>query len=120
MKKLGELLKEAGVLDDAGLQKALARQKQSGRKLGETLVELRLVSEDALFDVLAQQLTTPIIGEAKLLQVEVSRGVLDLLTAADAWALQAIPLLVDANRREVKVVTCEPNDPRIVAGVRKA
>ena len=41
-KQLGELLKDAGVLDDAGLQKALARQRQSGKKLGETLVELKV------------------------------------------------------------------------------
>ena len=120
MKKLGELLKDAGVLDEPGLQKALARQKQTGKKLGEVLVELNLVTEDAVFDALGQQLTIPIIGEQKLLLVEVSRAVLDLLTAEDAWSLHALPLLVDASRRQVAIVTSEPNEPRTVAGVRKA
>ena len=63
MKKLGEMLIDAGVLDEPGLQKALARQKQNGKKLGEVLVEMNIVTEDALFDALAQQLTIPIIGQ---------------------------------------------------------
>lgn len=119
-KPLGELLKEAGVLDDAGLQRALARQKQTGKKLGATLVEMNLVSEDQIFDLLARQLEIPIIQEQKLLLVEVPRAVLDLLTPEDAWSLQCLPLLVDASRRQVAIVTSDPNDPRIAAGVKKA
>lgn len=120
MKKLGELLKDAGVLDDSGLQRALAEQKKSGQRLGETLISLSLVTEDQIFDTLAKQLEIPIIAEAKLLLVEVQRPVLDLLPPALAWRLEVLPLLVDPARKQIAVVTSDPNDPRIVAGVKEA
>jgi hypothetical protein len=55
-KKLGEMLIEAGVLDDARLRSALADQRRWGRPLGRTLVEMRLIEEDELVRVLAAQL----------------------------------------------------------------
>lgn len=54
--KLGEMLLEAGVIDDAQLRSALADQTRWGRSLGRTLVEMRLIDEDALVAVLAKQL----------------------------------------------------------------
>ena len=120
MKKLGELLREAGVLDDVGLQKALARQKQTGRRLGDTLLDLRIVTEDQLFETLARQLQIPIIAEPKLLMVEVQKGVIEMLTAELAWQYLALPLLVDAARTQLAIVTAEPNDPRTTDGIKKA
>ncbi len=38
--KLGEILREAGLLDAEGLKRALARKAETGKRLGETLVEL--------------------------------------------------------------------------------
>ncbi len=55
-KKLGEMLIEAGVIDETALRSALADQRRWGRTLGRTLVELRLVDEDMLVQVLAKQL----------------------------------------------------------------
>lgn len=120
MKKLGELLRDAGLLDDAGLQRALSRQKQSGQRLGETLVELRLVTEDQVFDTLARQLSIPIIAEPKLLMVEVQRPVIDMLDAGIAWQHFALPLLIDAAKTQLAIVTAEPNDPATVAAVKRA
>ena len=55
-KKLGEMLIEAGVLDEARLRSALADQRRWGRSLGKTLVEMRLIGEDELVRVLGKQL----------------------------------------------------------------
>ncbi|MDX2088376.1 MAG: hypothetical protein SFX73_11025 [Kofleriaceae bacterium] len=55
-KKLGEMLIEAGVLDQGRLQQALADQRRWGRSLGRTLVELNLLSEETLVSVLSRQL----------------------------------------------------------------
>ena len=60
-KKLGELLIEAGVIDDLSLRSALADQRRWGRPLGRTLVEMRLVDEPVLVDVLAKQLNVDAI-----------------------------------------------------------
>lgn len=60
-KKLGEMLIEAGVLDEARLRSALADQRRWGRSLGKTLVELRLIAEEDLVSVLGKHLGLPSI-----------------------------------------------------------
>jgi hypothetical protein len=64
-KKLGEMLIEAGVLDEARLRSALADQRRWGRSLGRTLVEMRLIAEDELVRVLALQLGIPAVDLEK-------------------------------------------------------
>jgi type IV pilus assembly protein PilB len=55
-RKLGEMLVEARVLSEAGLKSALAEQRRWGGTLGRTLVDMRLVKEEDLVAVLSQQL----------------------------------------------------------------
>jgi hypothetical protein len=56
-KRLGELLVEQGVLDQEGLQQALAEQRQRGKEelLGEVLVALDIIKEEALLSALRMQ-----------------------------------------------------------------
>ncbi len=119
MKRLGELLLEAGHLDDAGLSRALAHQAATSKRIGDCLLELSLLTEDQLFDTLARQLEIPIIAEGKLMMVDVPRPVLDLLPLETAWELLALPLLVDPSKRSIAVVTSEPNDPRTSEVIRR-
>lgn len=55
-RRLGELLIEAGVLDESRLKAALAEQRKWGGRLGRTVVEMGFVDETAMCRVLAQQL----------------------------------------------------------------
>src|SRR6476659_458126 len=107
MKKLGELLKEAGVLDEMGLQRALSQQRSTRKRLGDTLLDLKLVTEDQLFDTLARQLEIPIIAEPKLLMVEVQKVVIDMVPARIAWDLMVLPLLIGPDRKQIAIVTAE-------------
>jgi hypothetical protein len=52
---LGRLLVEQGLLTDDELERALAVQQATGRRLGETIVELRFVSGPDLASALATQ-----------------------------------------------------------------
>jgi hypothetical protein len=52
---LGELLVDRGLLSARQLELALAEQSRTGRRLGEVLVGLGFVSEQALAAVLLQQ-----------------------------------------------------------------
>lgn len=52
-KRLGEMLVEAGIIDDTQLHAALGHQRQWGGRLGAVLVELKLASEEAIVDALA-------------------------------------------------------------------
>jgi hypothetical protein len=56
-KRLGDLLVEQGVLDQEGLQQALAEQQQRGKGelLGEVLTTLGLIKEETLLSALRTQ-----------------------------------------------------------------
>jgi len=56
-KKLGEILIEAGALDQEALQRGLAEQRQRGKGelLGEVLLALGLIKEEALVSALRMQ-----------------------------------------------------------------
>lgn len=54
---LGEILQEIGVLDEAGLKKALEEQRRAGskEKLGDILLRLKIVTPDQLLRALEKQ-----------------------------------------------------------------
>ena len=55
-KKLGELLLELELLTEEQLQAALLIQRKTAMRLGQIIVEEDMISEDALLEVLSQQL----------------------------------------------------------------
>ena len=107
--KLGEILREAGLLDAEGLKTALARKAETGKWLGETLVELKVITEEQLYWALSRQLQVPLIPETKLMMVDVPPDVLALLPVSFARQKRVLPLLVEQSKRTISVVTSEPN-----------
>jgi hypothetical protein len=87
-KKLGELLIEAGVIDQDALRSALSDQRRWGRSLGRTLVELRLISEADLVDVLAKQLG---LTSVNLDQLQIPAAVIELVPPELAIRHQVVP-----------------------------
>ncbi|GMQ88793.1 MAG: MSHA fimbrial ATPase MshE [Gammaproteobacteria bacterium] len=59
--RIGDLLVEHKMISEAQLQDALAEQKKSGRKLGRVLVEHGFVDEDKLLVLLSEQLDIPYV-----------------------------------------------------------
>ncbi len=59
--RIGDLLVEQKMISEAQLQEALAEQKKSGRKLGRVLVESGFVDEDKLLVLLSEQLDIPYV-----------------------------------------------------------
>lgn len=59
--RLGDVLVEAGVIDEIQLKAALGEQKKWGRPLGRTLVEMKLIKEDVLLSILSKQLSVATI-----------------------------------------------------------
>jgi hypothetical protein len=60
-KKLGEILIQAGVIDENKLRSALAEQARWGGPLGRILVDMRIISEEALVQALSHQLNFPAV-----------------------------------------------------------
>jgi MSHA biogenesis protein MshE len=59
--RIGDLLVEHKIISEAQLQQALTEQKRSGHKLGRTLIELGVLTEDQLLQFLSRQLQLPFI-----------------------------------------------------------
>src|SRR5436190_11651117 len=60
-KALGALLRDRGLLTEAQLEAAIARQQQTGRRLGHVLVELGHVTPEAVLEALSLQLGMPTV-----------------------------------------------------------
>ncbi len=59
--RIGDLLVEHKVISETQLQNALAEQKKSGLKLGRTLIAIGYLAEDQLLEFLSRQLQIPFI-----------------------------------------------------------
>jgi MSHA biogenesis protein MshE len=92
--RLGELLIEQKVISEDQLNKALAEQKRTGRKLGRVLTDLGIVEEQQLNDALARHLQIPFVD---LRQLTLDQGVVRLLPEALARRFRALVLQQDKN-----------------------
>lgn len=61
VRRLGQMLVDAGVVTDAQLADALEVQKNSGGQLGRVLVELGFATQSAILAILAQQIGMPFV-----------------------------------------------------------
>jgi type IV pilus assembly protein PilB len=60
-KALGALLRDRGLLTESQLQAGILRQQQTGRRLGHVLVELELVTPEAVLEALSLQMGVPTV-----------------------------------------------------------
>jgi MSHA biogenesis protein MshE len=103
--RLGELLLQAGKLDASQLETALARQKQTGRRLGMVLKDLGYVNDEDLARVLARQLKLPYFPP-HIDQVDAS--VARRFTEVQVRKLKALPVGAEGGR--VRVAVADPMD----------
>ena len=89
--KLGEILVQAGVIDQMQLASALGEQTRWGRRLGVTLIKMGMVEEGHLVRALAKQLDLP---AASLAGKRISDDVIALVPMRVASEHGVIPLFV--------------------------
>ena len=92
--RLGEMLIEQKVINEAQLNLALAEQKRTGRKLGRVLTDLGIVEEQQLNDALARHLQIPFVD---LRQLTLEPAVVKLLPEVLARRFRALVLQQDKN-----------------------
>lgn len=102
--KLGALLVASGLVSQAQIEAAAARQKADGRRLGEVLVHDGLVSEDDLVRALSGQLHIEVVD---LRQITPSPAALGLLPRDFIIRHRVLPIAVD----ETGTVTLAMTDP---------
>jgi type IV pilus assembly protein PilB len=87
--RLGELLTKASLITQDQLKEALRVQKETGGKLGETLIKLGFVSEEDITECLSQQFGVPSIN---LQHFEIDAGVIKLIPADVARKYNILPV----------------------------
>ncbi len=90
--RIGDLLVSQQMITDQQLSHALEEQKLSGRKLGNTLVDLGYVDENALLNLLSDQLDIPFV---ELKQYRFDRELIQQLPETSARRYRVIPLRED-------------------------
>ena len=102
-KRLGEILLEKKLITPQALEHALLEQKKSGELLGRALIKLGYISERQLLEGLAEHLQIPIIN---LKQAAIDQEALRRVPVRFAWHYRCMPLRVAG-----KVVTVAMSDP---------
>ena len=103
--RIGDLLIENKVISEAQLNAALAEQKKTRRKLGKTLLDLGYIQESQLLTLLSQQLK---ISYLELQHYPVDHEVLKLLPEIYARRFRAIALKKDNGK--ILVGMTDPTD----------
>jgi MSHA biogenesis protein MshE len=85
--RLGDLLVHEHIITNEQLMQALNSQKSTGRKLGDTLIELGHIAERQLLEFLAQQLDVPFLD---ISQRRIDPAVAKLLPEVHARRLRAV------------------------------
>ena len=88
-KEIGHLLVAQGRLTEAQLAQALAKQEQSGKALGQVLVEMEMVGEEDVTRARAQQVDAAYVV---MDDVVIDKGVLPLVPAAVAHQYLLLPV----------------------------
>lgn len=107
-KRLGDLLCHAGVITAADLEKAIETQRHTGKRMGETLVDLKMVTEFDIANVLASQLgfeyvtleTTPIEPDA-------------ISAVPEGLAQKYLCIPVNLDKRHLSVAMADRVNPKV-------
>jgi MSHA biogenesis protein MshE len=103
--RLGEILVQQKLLSEEQLQFALAEQKRTGRKLGRVFVENGFVTEEQISGALAKQLNIPYVN---LKFVNINAALIRLLPESQARRYRAI--VIEETPAGYKVGMADPTD----------
>ncbi|MCG9713105.1 Flp pilus assembly complex ATPase component TadA [Shewanella insulae] len=103
--RLGDLLVQEAIISEAQLGQALAEQKNTGKKLGRTLIDLSCITEEQLLKFLSQQLHIPFLDISRR---AIPPQVVNLLPEVQARRYRA--LAVEDNGDHVLVAMSDPAD----------
>jgi hypothetical protein len=111
---LGEILIQAGVLDENRLRVALREQQRWGGPLGRALVEMHLIREDDLIKALSVQLGIPAAPEID--RIDVPRSTLDLLASDFCEENAVLPFRQDG--KFLDVALCDATNLSVLEEIR--
>lgn len=103
--RLGDLLVHENIISSEQLDNALAAQRTSGRKLGDTLIDLSYISEPQLLRFLAQQLNIPFLDiNQRRIDPEQAKII------PETYARRYRAIVLEADDKEVLIGMSDPTD----------
>lgn len=103
---LGQLLLEKGLITESQLNQALAKQRETGDRLGTTLFKLGFIDEETIFmPVLAGQMN---VEHVNLNEIDISQEAVNMIPPKFATHYKILPF--DFKDGVLFVAMAEPND----------
>jgi MSHA biogenesis protein MshE len=113
---LGDMLIAANLIDEVQMQIALAEQRQTGKRFGSTLVELKFIDENVLAAFLSKQIDIPCIS---LLHIEIPKKLIRKMNRGLAHECKAVPVRID-ERNRLEVAMADPTDSQVIERLEEA
>jgi type II secretory ATPase GspE/PulE/Tfp pilus assembly ATPase PilB-like protein len=107
-KKLGEMLIEAGLIDNLQLDSALGHQRNWGGRLGSILIELGFIKEEDMAGVIEKQLHFPCI---EIMSLNVPKEAIDSIKVEIAKKYTVFPIKLEGST--ITLAMMDPTDLRI-------
>jgi type IV pilus assembly protein PilB len=113
-RRIGDLLRAAGLINEGQLAMALEQHASSGKRLGQVLVELGFLSELQLTQVLSNQLS---VAWVSLPHVDFTDELLVLVPVEIAEQHTLIPVHFRIGDQKQKILYVAMDDPTDVAAM---
>jgi type II secretory ATPase GspE/PulE/Tfp pilus assembly ATPase PilB-like protein len=113
--KLGEILLRQGQINSHQLNDALARQKETRKKIGETLVSLGHASEETVYSALAGQWQIEFLAADSIMQAD--KDTLNLVP--EVFARENLVIPIHLNEESLLVGMADPDDIVVIDQLHK-
>jgi len=107
-KRLGEMLLEAGVIDETQLQSALGHQRKWGGRLGQALIDLKLATEPQVVSALSKKFGYEVVSVSDLQPSPALEGALKLVPRELALRQTLLPLAADTS--SLSIAMADPSN----------
>lgn len=116
-KRLGEMLLEAGIIDERQLDQALKVQRETGEKLGQILIRLGYITANTLLEFLGRQHGTQGIDPFKEV---VDDEAVNSISEACARKYRAVPIRfkTEGKTKKLVVAMADPSDLEAIDVIR--
>ena len=113
-RRIGDLLRAAGLISEEQLAEALEEQRRTGGRLGEVLIHRGLVSELQVTQILSNQLS---VAWVSLPRVDFTNELLVLVPVEVAEQYTLIPVHFRIGEQKQKILYVAMDDPTDVAAM---
>lgn len=113
---IGQILVDMGFLDEDAQWRVLEEQKRSNNELfGKVAIRLGVITEDKLLKALAEQLGMKVVRPSDM---TIPPEVVDLISETMATVYKVVPLSVGKKDKAITVAMAEPQNPSTLDSLR--